>query len=95
MPFTLESGHFGRLVLGSHLGDDLVDAHQASDRLGGTACVAREHDDVKTHGPQRRHGGDRARLDFVGDAEQTGGHAVDGDQHRGLALGCQDFAALW
>ena len=52
-----------RLLLGQHLGLDLVDAHGARDGLGGRAAVAGQHHDAQPLVVQRRDRLRRRRLD--------------------------------
>src|SRR3546814_2668384 len=43
--FTLEPGDYGALLVRQDLGLDLIDPKPPSNRLGGRAVVARQHDD--------------------------------------------------
>ena len=85
--FALEAGDFCGLVTGEDLGEYAVDACGAGDGFGGSAVVAGEHDDFE---PESTKGGDtRGGVVFegVGYRDDTGGCAVDGDEHRCLAVG--------
>ena len=46
-PLRLEPLHDLRLLIGQHLGHDLVDRELPRDRFGGRSAVAREHDDAE------------------------------------------------
>ena len=59
----------------------------ARHRLGGARVVAGRHDDLQTAGVQRLDRLGRRRLDRIGDGDDAGQPAVDGDEHRRLALG--------
>ena len=58
----------------------------AGDRGGSAGVVTGQHDHVDAQAAQRRDRGSRVVLDRVGDREHPGRLAVDGGQHRRLAL---------
>ena len=73
--------------VGQHLGDDLVDAELASDRLRGRLAVAGQHHDAAC--PRRAASGSpRACSSLIGSATPSSpaSRAVDGDEHHRLAL---------
>ena len=72
--------------VGQHLGHDLIDAELLCDRLGRDAAVAGQHDDPDALGAQRGERLCGARLDRVGDGEETRRPAVERDQHDALSL---------
>src|SRR5687768_17994570 len=47
---SLEVANRGGLLVGLHLGADVVDADEPGDRLGGGAVVAGEQDRAEAHG---------------------------------------------
>ena len=49
--------------------------------LRGGAVVAGQHDDADSVGPQARQRRRRRRLDRIGDGDDAGGLAVDGNEH--------------
>ena len=61
----------------------------ARHRLGGRAAVAGQHDDLQAFRCSARDRLRRRRLDRVGDADEPGRLAVDGDEHHRLALGAE------
>ena len=66
--------------------------------LSATACgrgaaVAGEHDDFDAVGVQQLNRFRRARFDRIGHAQESGGLAIDGDEHRRLAFAAQRFGA--
>ena len=82
---VLQLGDLGGLVAGQHLGDDGVDAELAGDAPGGGLVVAGEHDDLDPELVQRGHRGGGGGARGVGERDQPGRAAVDGDQHGGPA----------
>ena len=83
---ALQLGDDAALVLGQHLGVDLVDAEPPRHGFGGRAAVAGRHDHLQ---PERAERGDRLRRrrpDRIGDRDDAGEPAVEGDEHDGLAL---------
>ena len=53
-PSLLQAADRGGLLVGQHLGDDLVDAELPRDRLGRGAAVAGQHDEPNALVAQRR-----------------------------------------
>ena len=84
LPPALEGRHLGGLLLRQHLRQDVpgLDPHLAGDGLGRGAVVAGEHPDLEPQGPQLGHRLRRLRLEGVGDGDQAGPLAVEGDVHR-------------
>ena len=81
------------LILGPHLGEDPVYAELAGDRRRGAPVVAGEHGDLQSQRVQSRDRLPRLVPDRVGDRNETGRLAVDGDEHRRLASDCELLAA--
>ena len=80
--------HFA-LLLGQHLGPDVVDPELPRHGLGGRPVVAGEHDDPQALLVKRFIAAGGRFLDRVGDAEQARRPAVDGDEHHRLALAAE------
>jgi hypothetical protein len=77
------------LGVGQHVGLDLVDAELVGDGAGGGSVVAGQHDDAQAGGLQRRDRRRRRGLDRVGDADEAGRAAIDGDEDGGGAVAPQ------
>ena len=89
---VLQRGDLGGLVAGQHVGDDGVDTELAGDAPGGGLVVAGEHDDLDPEVVQRGHRGGSGGARGVGERDQPGRAAVDGDEHGGPA-GSGEFLA--
>ena len=72
-PLGLQVADHVDLVVGQHLGDDLVDADLGGDRAGRPLVVAGEQDRLEAELAQPAHGLGRGRLDRVGDHEHARG----------------------
>src|SRR6187401_1777320 len=65
-PRGLELSDLGVLVLGQHVGEDLVDAQLAPDGVGDEQGIAGDHDNVDVVGVQGVEGGLRLGPDLIG-----------------------------
>ena len=75
------------LLLGQHLGLDLVDAELLRHRLGRGAVVAGQHDDAHaSRACSASSAAGRRRLDRIGDRDDARGLAVDREEDRGRAV---------
>ena len=81
------------LVLGQHVGLDVVDAELARHGLRGRPVVARQHDDVDAVRAQAVQRRPRGRLDRVGDGDDPAGLAIDGHE-QGRGPGTAQFVRL-
>ena len=88
-PFALQALDHLALLLGEHLGDHVVEMELLSNCFGRGAAVAGQHDDPDPGGVQERDRLGRRSLDRIGDADQAGRGAIDGDEHDGLAIGAE------
>ena len=82
------------LLVGQHLGADLVEPEPLRDGLGRGAVVAGEHDEADSRGLEVGDGPGRRLLDRVGDAEQARRPAVDDDEDDRLAVAAQGLGSL-
>src|SRR3546814_7515161 len=83
--FTLEPGDYGALLVRQALGLDLLDPKPPSNRLGGRAVVARQHDAPDALCLER---GQRLKcllLDRVGDRERTPDLTLAANENPGAA----------
>ena len=90
-PSRLQLVDHRALAVGQHLGLDLVDAERSRHGLRGGAVVAGQHDDAKAFGPQRLQRSGCGLLHRVGDGDDAGELAVDGDEDRGRAVAAHPF----
>ena len=74
------------LLLGQHLGADVVETELPGHGLGGSPVVAGQHDHFQIRLVELPHGLGRRLLDRIGDAEHAGQAAVDRHEHHGLPL---------
>ena len=85
-PLCAQPRDVGGLVGGEHLGDDVVspDADGGGDGVRGRGVVTGEHPHLQAEGLELGDGFGGGVLDGVGDRDQAGEGALDGDVHRGL-----------
>ena len=65
---------------------NLVDAELGGDGLGGGLVVAGRHHDLQAQSMQLGDGLRGGRLDRIGNSEEAGKLAVDGEEHHRLAV---------
>ena len=73
------------LLIGKHIGFDVIDANRHRHGFSRGAVVSGHHDDLEALPMQVLDGFHCRRLDRVGDADQSGGLAADRHEHHGLA----------
>jgi Cu/Ag efflux pump CusA len=79
------------LLIGQHLGHDLIESELTRDDLRGRPAVAREHHNANSFITQWANRVWSAGLDRIGHAEQTRSFAVDRHVHHGLTFRPQRF----
>src|SRR3546814_14098508 len=84
--FTLEPGDYGALLVRQDLGLDLIDPKPPSNRLGGCAIVARQHDDPAALCLERGQRLQCRLLDRVGYSELTATPALPAQDTPGGTL---------
>ena len=82
------------LLIGQHFRLDVGDAEAARDGVRRGPVVAGQHDDLDAFGRQRLQRVRRRRLHGIGDGEQPGELAVDGDVDDGGAVAAQTLALI-
>ena len=79
----------GALLIGKHIGHDLVDAELARDRVSRRFVVAGQHHDAHPFCFQARDRAWRRRFDRVGNGDDAGGRTVNRDVHDRRPFGAQ------
>ena len=97
LALRLQLFHLRGFMVGHDLGEDGVNAELPRHGLGAAAMVAGEHEHFEAELTQGGNGFAGVRLEGVGDCNDTGSAAVQGDEHRCFAVAGQalcDFFEL-
>ena len=82
------------LLLGQHLGFDILDAEAPGDGLCSGPIVAGQHDDAHAVLRQQLESLWRGGLDRIGNRNHRGNLAVDGKEDGGGAVGAKPFGLI-